>query len=218
MIKKYTFLMIILSILFLTFPVYAESNSSIYLETSKSIIEKEEEMELTLNIENEKVVAYSANIYFDSTMFELISVSENINVEENKVNLVWYDLEGGSGSKTDKLEELTFKAKENGSTDFIVEGEFFNEEGKLIETNFKPIQIQIGKEEGTFKEQFEEEQGTDNSTNNANLKDLRINEVGLVPEFNKNIFDYDITIENSVQDLEILALSENPNAKIEISR
>lgn len=211
-------LIIILSILCLTFPIYAEENSGIYLETNKSIIEKEEEIELTLNIANEKVAAYSANIYFDLSKFEFVSGPENINVEENKVNLVWYDLEGGSGAKTGKLEELTFKAKENGSTDFIVEGEFFNEKGELIETNSKPIQIQIGKEEGIFKEEFKEEQGTDNNSTNTNLKDLRVNEVGLVPEFNKDIFDYDITVENSVQDLEILALSENPNSKIEVSR
>ena len=53
---------------------------------------------------------------------------------------------------------------------------------------------------------------------NTQNKELRVNEVGIVPEFNKDIFDYDITVDNSIQDLEILALSENPNAKIEISR
>ncbi len=218
MIKKYIFFIIILSILCLTFPIYAEENFIIYLETNKSIIEKEEEIELTLNIDKEKVTAYSANLYFDPAKFEFVSGPENINVEENTVNIVWYDLDGGSSSKTGKLEELTFKAKENGSTDFIIEGEFFNEKGELIETNSKPIQIQIGKEEGTFKEDFEEGQGTDNNSNNSNLKELRVNEVGIVPEFNKDIFDYDITVDNSIQDLEILALSENPNAKIEISR
>lgn len=219
MIKKIFFSIVItFAILILNLSSYGVSDTIVYLESDKSIIELDEQIEISLYLDKENVTAYSANIYFDPVKFEFISGPENINVEENKVNLVWYDLEGGSSAKTGKLEELTFKAKENGSTDFIVEGEFFNEQGELIEINSKPIQIQIGKEEGTFKEDFQEEQGSDNNSSNANLKDLRINEVGLVPEFNNEVFDYDITVENSIQDLEILALSENPNAKIEISR
>ncbi len=218
MIKKNIFLIIILYMFCLSFPIYAEENATVSLEADKSIIEVEEQLEISLNIDSEKVAAFYANIYFDSSKFEFVSGPETINVEENKVNLVWYDLEGGSGSKNGKLEELTFRAKENGSTDFIVEGEFFNEKGELIEISSEPIQIQIGKEEGTFKKEFEEDRGSDTNTDNANLKDLKINEVGLVPEFNKDILDYDLTVENSIQDLEVLALSENPNAKIEIYR
>ena len=48
------------------------------------------------------------------------------------------------------------------------------------------------------------------------MKSLRTNIQGLVPNFEKEVKEYYLTVPNDVQDLEILAVSENPNAIVEI--
>lgn len=52
---------------------------------------------------------------------------------------------------------------------------------------------------------------------NANLQSLRLNIEGLVPDFQSDIYKYDLTISNAINDIEVLGVSENPNAKIEIT-
>lgn len=49
-----------------------------------------------------------------------------------------------------------------------------------------------------------------------NLKELRINQEGILPSFNKDIYDYYLTINEDVDNLQIEAIPENPDSKIEI--
>lgn len=48
------------------------------------------------------------------------------------------------------------------------------------------------------------------------LKELRVNEEGILPSFNKDIFNYYLTINQNINNIEIEAIPENPNSQIEI--
>ena len=109
-----------------------------------------------------------------------------------------------------------FKAKEDGISNFVIDGEFFSEKGQSIQTNFEAVQVQVGKEESNLEMQARQEQGTSTQTSNANLQSLRLDKEGMVPIFNSDIYEYDLIISNDINNLEVLAIAENPNAQIEI--
>lgn len=50
----------------------------------------------------------------------------------------------------------------------------------------------------------------------GNLKSLRINQEGILPSFDKEIYDYYLTINENINNLQIEAIPENINSKIEI--
>lgn len=54
-------------------------------------------------------------------------------------------------------------------------------------------------------------------TNNTNLKILRLNHVGITPEFEKNIKEYYFIADMSINELEVTALPENENATINVT-
>ena len=217
--KRTLFLTIfIITLFFLSTFIYATSTNKgmVYLSTNKEIIQKEEEIEISLFLENAETVALTAYFTYDESKLEFISGPENINVKQNQIIFVWYDDKGGENPKGGELAKLKFKAKDEGLATIHVSGEFYNKEAKLIKTNTNDIQIQIGKED-RIPEIAENEIGNNLQTNNAKLKTLRLDKEGLTPDFNKDIIEYYLTVPSSENNIEILALSENPNATIEIT-
>ena len=194
----------------------AITTATVYLESNKSIIEKGEEIEINFNIKDQATAAYNANIYFDEIKFEFISGPENINVNGNRIIVVWYDPQGGNGAKQGELGKLVFMAKDDGISNFVIDGEFFSDKGQSIQTNFEAVQVQVGKEETNLEMQARQEQGTSTQSSNANLQSLRLDKEGMVPPFKSDIYEYDLIISNDINSLEVLAIAENPNSQIEI--
>jgi len=195
----------------------ATTTATVYLTSNKDVIEKGDEVEISLNIKEQKTAAYFVNIYFDETKLEFISGPENVKLDKNKIKIIWYDAQGGSGAKQGELEKIVLKAKEDGLANIVVDGEFFSEKTQLIQTNFESLRVQIGREKTILEQQAKEEQGDNTQTDNANLQSLRIDIDGMVPNFETNIFEYDLTITNDINNIEVLAIAENPNSKVEIT-
>lgn len=53
--------------------------------------------------------------------------------------------------------------------------------------------------------------------NNTNLKIMRTNKENIVPNFDKGIYEYYLTVDNNTNSLDLTAVPENENSKIEIS-
>ena len=172
----------------------ATTIGKVYIESNTNMVQKGEEIEITINIENVKTAAYNYSLYFDELKFEYISNIENTNVKENRIISVWYDTKGGKEAKQGELAKFKFKAKEDGIATFIVQGEFYNEKGQQIETEFIEKQITIGEQESTFQIQSEEEKGDNKETTNANLQSLRLDIEGITPQFNEQNYEYYLTI------------------------
>lgn len=71
-------------------------------------------------------------------------------------------------------------------------------------------------EESVLKREAMQELGTDTDKSNANLKLMRVDYEGLTPSFENNVYEYYLTVPSNINNLEVVANSENPNANIEI--
>lgn len=218
--KSFYFIMIYLLIYILInyfTPVFssATTKGTVFLSTNKEKVEKGEEIEISINLENNKTTAFNTNLYFDETKVEYLSGPNNINVIGNKILSVWYDEKGSQGAINGTILTYIFKAKEDGVANFTVDGDFYGTTGQSIDVNFKAVQVQIGKQESKLEMQLEEK-GEDSNKTNSNLKSLRIEIEGLVPNFEPSIYKYYLAIPNNIQSIDILAITENPNATVNI--
>ena len=218
-LKKIVYIFcILLAIIFLTKNIcIATTTGTVYLSSDKQAIEINEEIEITLNIKDINTTVFTSYLHFDNTKLEYISGPDNTNAIDNRVIFVWYDETGGSNAKQGELAKFKFKALQNGIATFTTSGEYYTETGQQIDIKFEEIQVQIGKEETKLQKEAKEEQGADTTTTNSNLNALRIDVEGIVPTFSKDIYEYYLTIGNEINDIEVLAVSENPNAIVEIS-
>ncbi len=214
-------LIILINIIMLIFCAntytYAANKGIVYIESNEDIIEKGEEIELTINLKDTKTGAFSISIYYDELKFEYVSNIENTNVIEDRVMFVWHDDTGGLEGKEGELIKLKFRAKDEGLATFNVQGEFYNAKEELIEIDFKEKQIQIGREQTKLEKQLEEEQGTNTEISNAKLKDLRLDIEGTHPVFNSDVYEYYLTTEENIKDIEVLAIAQNPNSTVNIN-
>lgn len=195
----------------------AATTATVSLKANKETIEKGEEVEISINIIGQKTASYLANLYFDDTKLEFISGPENINVDKNNIKILWYDEQGGAGAKVGELCKIIFKTKDNGMANFVISGDFYTDKAQLIQTKFESIQVQVGGEETVLEIQAKEEMGDNKETNNANLEQFRVDIEGITPEFKSDIYQYDLTVSNDVNNIEVLAIPENQNAQIEVT-
>ena len=207
-------------------PQMATEKAKIYIRTNKDNFEIGEDIELIVGIVDNKVAAYNFEIYYDTNKVSLISSSDSTSIKDGKLISVWYDETGGKKVKEKDLEKYVFKAKEKGVINFIVEGEFYDSSGELIETTFEKKEIKVGNEENieeviheesVLQKEIKEEQGNSSIKNNANLQLMRISKEGLTPSFDPSIYEYNLTISNDVNDLEIVCKAENSKATVEIA-
>ena len=230
----FVFLIIELMIGFYSPLISVGTDTTIYLEADRENIRKGEEVEVSFNIKGGKIVSYLANIYFDEAKFELISNLQNIKVDGNVVKILWYDEQGGIDAKQGELGKLVFKAKEDGLANFVIDGEFYNENMEVLNTNFESLQIVISENgsddaqylenENNIKERSEESFEDKNyigmeqqeELKNTNLETLEIEGALLYPPFDNNITEYNTEVSNDVINLNIFAVSENEEGKTEI--
>lgn len=195
---------------------YATETGTVYLDSNYDVVEKGDEIEITVNLKDSETAAFNLFLYFDETKWEYVSEIDNTNVDNNRVLFVWYDVNGGESAKQGELVKFKFKAKENGLSTFNIEGEFYNASGQLIKTDFKEKQVQIGKKSVSLISQHEEEKGINEQVSNANLQALRLDIEGLSPSFNKDTYEYYLTVSNNIKTIDVLVVSENPNATIDV--
>ncbi len=215
---KFLIVLIISFICIISFyKTYANTFGTVYLESNKDILEIGEEVEISINIDNFKTAAYTLYLYFDEEKFQYVGELENVNVDGNRIIYVWYDEQGGNNPRSGELVKFKFEAKESGLATFNIDGEFYTEKGQEVEVEFKEKQVQVGKEETNLEKQAKEEVGQDSNLSNSNLQNLRLSIEGMVPDFNKDVFDYYLNVDSRVKDIEVLATSENKDASIEIT-
>lgn len=218
---KKTICLIIFCIFFCMFcitEVYAYSNVQVFLSSNKNTIKEGEEIEIVLNIKRAKTAAFTAYIYFDNSYLEYVKGPQMSNLDNNRIIYVWYDENGIGDSKDGELAKFKFKAKKDGVTSLSINGEFYDEDGDIIETDFKDFEIRIG------GELIEQKVGEVKSVNenidaniNTNLETLAVEDMLLYPPFDNNITNYNFEVSNNVKDLNILIVPENEKAKVSIN-
>ena len=212
------FVITIFMIILFSYPLKSRAleNATFYLQSDKDNVIIGDEFEVSLNLKGINTSAYSIEIFFDTTKLEFVSGPENSNVIGNKVKIVWYDTNGGTEAKQGELEKLKFKSIAPGIADFDVNGEFFDENINLMQTDFENFQIEILEQDVTEGVNGRAIQ----NQNSTQLKSLRLNVEGIVPDFETDIYDYSLTLPEQlkeIKDIEVQTIAENENAKIEVS-
>ena len=132
MLKRKFISVLILIITFIYFSniTYASNQGIVYLSSNQEEVNMGEEIELTVNLENNKIAACNFYIYFDDEKLEFISnlnkeeATANTNLMGNTLGFVWFDALGGEGAKEGSIASFKFKAKEKGLVTFIIDGEY----------------------------------------------------------------------------------------------
>ena len=217
--KVIIFILFIIMCIFNFNNVYAITDGIVYLSSDKQIIEINEEIEVFVNIENFYSDAYDFELYFDNDKLEFISENNNgnVNVIDNRIICLWYDENGGKNDKTGKIESFKFKAKSSGIATFSINGNFYTKRAQEVRTDFKELQIEVGKDETMLQKQAREETRKNNDKSNSKLQNLRLNIEGMVPDFNKDIYNYYLTVNDNINNIEVLTIGENNNSKITVT-
>ena len=200
--------------------IYANTSGNVYLSCNKQEVNIGDEIEISINIEGFSMSAYDFEFYFDNDKLDFLENAndkDNINVINNKINYIWFD-RSGNDEITGNIKTFRFKAKKDGIVNFSLNGNFYTNKAQEVDTSFNNLQVNItNNDKSILQKQAEEETGESNDISNSKLQNLRLNIEGLVPEFNKDVFDYYLTINNNINNLEILTVPENKNSKIEIT-
>lgn len=229
--KKSTILCLIVFILFImfSFNIKEMAKTHIALELNKSTIAPEEEFTVTVALGNTNVAAYTIWIYYDSSVVECVSDEEGINILDNRIICTGVS-DTGKNKKLDTILQLTFRAKEAGSAVFNALGEFYNEAGERLELDYGEAEITVsarGEMQAVQTEQGEENSNEAKENNaeatangadpsNAFLDSLHLNKEGISPDFQKEVTEYYLVVDENTEALEIIAIPENRNATVEI--
>lgn len=198
-----------------SFAVENVSQDSIYLNISISEIKNEEEFSFTINVANARIAAFDITILFNSELLEYISGPANTNVIGNKILTVWYDETGGKNVRQNsELVKYTFKAKKIENEFISIQGEFYNEEGVLIQNFIDGIEIIANEEKQTESIEISEESQV--AKDNSNLEILRLNHEGMTPLFSPEITEYYFLTE-TLNELSVTAIPQNANAEVIIT-
>jgi len=174
---------------------------------------------LTFNF-GTNVAAYdSINVSYDTNIFEYIS-------GDSLSESVWWDTSEQSLGISTK--SYTFRAKAAGSSRIVVVANGVvsadNDMTKLgTVTSEKLVNVaQISNTEEQKPTVTQNTQGNLNinsntSSGNNYLKYLQISEEGLNPYFNRKTTDYSVTVDENVSSIDVVALADDSNAKVEIS-
>ena len=216
--KKIIFTICFMLIIFFTvFNMKSFAENKITLNTDNYSVQKDEEITITANISKEQIAAYTILIYYDKDKVECITNKDNINVLENKIIYTWVS-ETGQNKEIEELVNLKFKSKQNGIALFSVIAEIYNEKGEKIDLNYTNIEVKIeenGKNDSE-QENREIDENTSAKDDDATLEIMRVNREGINPNFDKNVKEYYLLIDEDVKDLDITAIPSNKDAKVDI--
>ena len=209
---KVKILITFLFILFLSTNI-CRAQSEIKIIADKEIIQKDETIEIKVEINDAPIAAFTLEIYWDNSKLEYIQGPENSNHANNRILYTWVNSNGRNAQRVD-VGNFVFKGIEDGTANITVTGEFYNENGEEIELENSNFEIIIGETKAI--EQITLEQNNV-SPDNTNLSILRLNHEGINPEFQKDIKTYYFVTDKVIENLDVTAIPENSKATVTIT-
>lgn len=219
--KKKIFIIIIFISAILTFSTFQESkaNQEINIIASENKIQLENKITITVKTNKAPIAAIDLNIFYDKEKLEFTSGPQNLKQEENEIKYSWFDEDGGENNITEReILSIEFKAIKEGIANIGISGTAYDKDGNILDINFNGTKIEIGKIQN--QEELINVKGTestDESQTNSKLQNLRLNEEGLEPEFNSEIYNYYFTTDKEINSLEVTAIPQNINANVTVT-
>ncbi len=162
----------------------------------------------------------------EGTQTEMIEVSEESQVtsDNSKLQILRLNHEGMSPIFSPDITEYYFLTEDLTSLEVTAIPANANAEVTITgNTNFKEglntIKIRITSPDKTSKTEYViyVTKTNDLEKANANLETLAIENVTLEPEFTNDIYQYQATVSNTTENLNILAIPEKQNASVEVT-
>lgn len=208
MVKSKKIIAIISLILFfISNKSFAQNNMQI--KSDKDTLIVGEEGSLTIKLPRTNIASFTLEIYFNHDNLDYVSGPENSNETENKIIYTWTDSEA-KGQDNIEVGPFTFRAIGGSFAQINVIGEFYDKNGNEVIVDSQNFIWNISEENQTqnVEENFDK--------TSANLDILRLSHEGISPQFDTNVTEYYITIDTSVDIIDVEAIPENPNAKVDI--
>ena len=207
----------ILIIFFTVLSLQCFAEEEITLDVSENNIQKNEEITLTADLENEEIAAYTIWLYYDKERVECVSNEENMNIVDDKIICTWFS-ETGKNQTIEELTNIKFKAKQDGVAMFNIIAEIYDENGKEIGIKYNQTEVVIGdQKQVNSTEQIEEIEEDSAKDDDATLQIMRVNMEGINPNFDKNINEYYLLVDENVKKLDITAIPSNSRAQVDIT-
>lgn len=199
-------------------PITTKATQEINIETDKTEMLVDDTVVLTISSRDVPIASVDIEIFFDESQFEFISGPELLAKKENSIKYSWFDEDGGVTEINNReIFSIVLKAKKEGIFQIGITGKAYDKNGNELNIEFKGVTLYIEKESN---ESYIQTQGTtsiDDRADNAFLQNLRLNEEGLEPQFEKDIFEYYIIVNENIQNLEVTAIPENINSTVYIN-
>ena len=224
-IKKITIILIIICIFLIDciFEIskdFAKNTSQISINSSNNHVDVNEKFTIEINADNTNIAAYTLWIYYESEKVECISQIDNINIQENTIIYTWYS-GNGKNKSLDNMLKIEFTPKQEGNVTFSVVGKFYNENGEEIAIQGNTLDILVGDKNLIVESQNDDEASllyeVQNDDNSVNLGIMRTNNEGINPDFDENILEYYLIVDETINDLEITAIPVSKKAEVIIS-
>lgn len=211
-----------------------ENSTRILINSSKNNVSSNEKFIISINANNTNIAAYTLWIYYESDKVECISQKENISIQSNRIIYAWYSSDGKNKS-LDTMIELEFMPKQYGIATFSVAGEFYSETGEQLKLQGNSLDVVIGdvtlmsenssiietQEENSSQADTKEDADllaeVQNDDSSLNLGIMRTNREEITPEFNAEILEYYLVVDETVNDLDITAIPVSKKAEVIIS-
>lgn len=231
--KKYVVsLFLILAIIF-SGNVYAASVSA---SASKTSLNVGDEFNVNINLTGASVATLTVKLSVDTSKVEYVSGPTNSNFSGGKVIYTWTDSTGGSSPLTGgTIATFKFRAKDKGTANFSLTGEFYDVDENSINMALSGTNITITEKVDT-PTQTGETQSINEATNsqtvpngtttnniqsnlssNTNLKTMQLSAEGISPAFNKNTMEYWLVVDKTIDNIDVVAAPEDGSSTVNIS-
>ena len=212
--KKIYKILILIVVIICIFNIKSLAKSEVSLSVNSKNINIGDELTLNINTNNIKAAACTIWLYFDNQIIEYSDNINNVNVVDNRIIYTWVS-ETGTNIDLSELLQIKMKAKKEGSTSVAIIGEIYDEKGNKLDLQYKQLEIIIG--EKTKEANINTEKNSNVSSENVDLDILRLSEEGINPNFNPNITEYYMIVNENVESIDVTAIPKNNNAKVQIT-
>ena len=188
---------------------FAQSSNLQIIEDKNELIVGEEGS-LTIKLPSTNIASFTLEIYYNHDNLDYVSGPEISNETENRIIYTWTDSQA-KGQNNIAVGPFTFRALAGSLAQINVIGEFYDEKGNEVVINPQNFTWNISEEVQTQNVEGNFDKAS------ANLDILRLSHEGISPQFDTNVTEYYITVDKSVDTLDVEAIPENPKAKVEVS-
>lgn len=210
MIRGKKIIIILFVVLYFLIQKSFAQSSNLQIIADKNELIVGEEGSLTIKLPSTNIASFTLEIYYNHDNLDYISGPENSNETENRIIYTWTDTQA-KGQNNITVGPFTFRALAGSLAQINVIGEFYDEKGNEVVINPQNLTWNISEEVQTQNVEGNFDKAS------ANLDILRLSHEGISPQFDTNVTEYYITVDKSVDTLDVEAIPENPNAKVEVS-